>query len=145
MNCVIVRQIHICYILKTRWQFFIENQSKYILIVGKIISIANIRYYCYVIIFIIGVRKRIIFILLKQQSRWSLRRGDKFDRSMTRGQLLDNDMQLWDHFYFYSNNDPTSPKRPRKQTLQNQFSERHYSEKNSYNPLHDRKLGIIGE
>ena len=28
MNCDIVRQIHICYIVKTRWQFFIENQSK---------------------------------------------------------------------------------------------------------------------
>ena len=30
------------------------------------------------------------------------------------------------HFYFYSNNDPTSPKGPRKQ---NRFSERRFSEK----------------
>ena len=47
----------------------------------------------------------------------ALRLGDKFDRSMTRGKLLDNDTQLF-HFYFYSNNDPTSPKGPRKQTTE---------------------------
>ena len=34
---------------------------------------------------------------------------------MSRGKLLDNNAQLF-HFYFYSNNDRTSPKGPRKQT-----------------------------
>ena len=35
---------------------------------------------------------------------------------MTRGKLLDNDTAF--HFYFYSNNDATSPKGPRKQTTE---------------------------
>ena len=35
---------------------------------------------------------------------------------MTRGKLLDNDTQLFILIYFYSNNDPTASKGPRKQT-----------------------------
>ena len=37
--------------------------------------------------------------------RATKRRGDKFDWSMTRGKLLDNN-QHFSFFYFYSNNDP---------------------------------------
>ena len=46
--------------------------------------------------------------------RAAKQRGDEFDRSMTRGKLLDTAF----HFYFYSNNDPTSPKGLRKQTTE---------------------------
>ena len=37
--------------------------------------------------------------------RAAKRRGDKFDRSMTLGKLLDNNPTLF-IFYFYSNDDP---------------------------------------
>ena len=43
--------------------------------------------------------------LLSSNFRVAKRRGDKFDWSMTRGKLLDNDTQLF-ILYFYSNNDP---------------------------------------
>ena len=43
-------------------------------------------------------------------SREASRRGDKFDRSMTRGKLLDNNTSLF-IFYFYSNDDPRDPKK----------------------------------
>ena len=49
--------------------------------------------------------------------RAAKRRGDKFDQLMTRGKLLDNNAQFF-IFYFYSNNNPTSPKGPRKQTTE---------------------------
>ena len=42
-------------------------------------------------------------LLLKEIKK---RRGDKCDRSMTRGKLLDNNPTLF-IFYFYSNDDPT--------------------------------------
>ena len=49
--------------------------------------------------------------------RAAKRRGDKFNRSMTRGKLLDNDRQL---FIFISIliMTQTSPKGPRKQTTE---------------------------
>ena len=53
-----------------------------------------------------------------QMYQWAAkRRGDKFDRSMTQGKLLDNDTQL---FIFISIliMTPTSPKGPRKQTTE---------------------------
>ena len=54
------------------------------------------------------------------------------------------------HFYFYSNNDPTSPKGPRKQ---NRFSERRFSgkKKQLYNRLNGKawrgllQLGLVGK
>ena len=55
------------------------------------------------------------------------RRGDKFDRSMTRGKLLDNDTQL---FIFISILIMTQlhPRDP-ENSQQNRFSERRFSEK----------------
>ena len=49
--------------------------------------------------------------------RAAKQRGDKFDRSMTRGKLIDNDTQL---FIFISilMMTKTSPKGPRKQTTE---------------------------
>ena len=52
------------------------------------------------------------------------RRGDKFDKLMTRVKLLDNNTTLF-IFYFYSNDDPRDTENRR----QNRFSERRFSEK----------------
>ena len=59
--------------------------------------------------------------------RAAKRRGDKFDRSMTRGKLLDNDTQL---FIFISILKMTQlhPRDPENRQ-QNRFSERRFSEK----------------
>ena len=59
--------------------------------------------------------------------RAAKRRGDKFDRSMTRGKLLDNDTQL---FIFISILIMTQlhPRDPENRQ-QNRFSERLFSEK----------------
>ena len=59
--------------------------------------------------------------------RAAKRRGDKFDQSMTRGKLLDNDTQL---FIFISILIMTQlqPRDPENRQ-QNQFSERRFSKK----------------
>ena len=63
----------------------------------------------------------------------------KCDRSMTLGKLLDNNAVF--HFYFYSNNDPTSPKGPRKQTTEPILGKK---KKNSYNWLNGKAwLGLL--
>ena len=83
-------------------------------------------------------------VLLSSNVR-AKRRGDKFDRSMTRGKLLDNNATLF-IFYFYSNDDPRDPENRR----QNRFLERRFSEKNSFNRLNGKAwltavvLNIIG-
>ena len=64
--------------------------------------------------------------------------GDKFDRSMTRGKLLDNNAQL---FIFISIPIMTQlhPREP-ENGQQNRFSERRFSEKkNSYNRLNGKE------
>ena len=84
--------------------------------------------------------------------RAAKRRGDKFDQSMTQGKLLDNDTQLF-HFYFYSNNDPTAPKGPRKQATEPILGTALLEKKNQLQPvewesvawLNYCKLGFIGK
>ena len=75
--------------------------------------------------------------------RAAKRRGDKFDRSMTRGKLLDNDTQL---FIFISILIMTKlhPRDPENRQ-QNRFSERRFSKKKpSYNRLNGKAwLGLI--
>ena len=56
--------------------------------------------------------------------RAAKQKGDKFDRSMTRDKLLDNNTTLF-NFYFYSNDDQSDQENRR----QNRFSERRFSEK----------------
>ena len=65
--------------------------------------------------------------------RATKQRGVKFNQSMTRGKLLDNNTTLF-IFYFYSNDDPRDPENRR----QNQFSERRFSEQTSYNRLNGK-------
>ena len=70
------------------------------------------------------------------------RRGDKFDRSMTRGKLLDNDTKL---FIFMSILIMTQlhPRDPENRH-QNRFSERRFSKKSSYNLLNGKAwLGLL--
>ena len=71
------------------------------------------------------------------------RRGDKFDRSMTRGKLLDNDTQL---FIFISILIMTQlhPRDPENRQ-QKRFMERRFSKKKpSYNRLNGKaKLGLL--
>ena len=59
--------------------------------------------------------------------RAAKRRGDKFDRSMTRGKLLDNDSQLFT-FIFILIMTQLHP-RDLENRQQNRFSERRFSEK----------------
>ena len=74
--------------------------------------------------------------------RAAKRRCDKFDRSMTRGKLLDNDTQL---FIFISilimtQLNPMDP----ENRQQNRFSERRFSKKNSNNRLNGKTwLGLL--
>ena len=76
----------------------------------------KVMYYCLVICRV-SLTNQIYHRATKQ-------RGDKFDGSMTRGKLLDNNTSLF-IFYFYSNDDPRDPENRR----QNRFSERRFLEK----------------
>ena len=65
--------------------------------------------------------------------RVAKQRGDKFDWSMTRGKLLNDNTTLF-IFYFYFNDDP----RDLENRQQNRFSERRFSEQTSYNQLNGK-------
>ena len=90
---------------------------------------------------------RVASLSIKPQSRSRI--GDKFDWSMTRGKLLDNDTQL---FIFISILIMTQlhPRDPENRQ-QNRFSERRFSEKNNYNRLKRKalrgllQLGLVGK